>query len=123
MTVRSGDNLSEDVYVDRSREDSASERAVQALIAIAEPFLGMSRDLVERQRSSAGILLPSMHARGAGEDDWEADFGEASELPLRELGVGVGNPNDVFSHLESLTPDGGPGTGERLLANQDRTFL
>ena len=123
MTVKSGDNLSEDVYLDRSREDSASEQAEQALIAIAEPFHGMLRDLVERQPSSTGMLLPGMHTHGAGEDDWEADFGEASEPLLREVAVGVGNPEDVFSYLESLAPDGGPGAGERLLANQDRTFL
>lgn len=120
MTVRSGDNFSEDVYLDRSREHSASERAVQALIAIAEPFPGMFRDLVERQRSSTGMLLPGMHARGASEDDWEADFGEANELLLRDSAVGVGNPDDVLSHLASLTPDGGPGASESLVANQEK---
>ncbi len=97
-----------------------SERAVQTLIAIAEPFPGMFKDLVGRQRSSTGILLPGMDAR---EDDSEADFGEASELFPHDLGVAVGNPNDVISHLESFTADAGPGTGERLVADEERRIL
>lgn len=95
-----------------------SEQAVQTLIAIAEPFHGMFKDLVEGQRSSTGILLPGMNAR---EDDGEADFGEASELFSRDLGVVVGNPNVI---LESFASGAGPGTGEeRLVVDEEKRIL
>jgi hypothetical protein len=98
-----------------------SERAVQTLIAVAEP---MFKDLVERQRRPIGIRLPGMNARVARpEDDGGADFDETSELFPHDLDGAVGNPNDVISHLESFTSDAGPGTGERLVADEERRFL
>jgi hypothetical protein len=123
LTVRSGDNLSEDAFLDHPREHSMSERAVQTLIAIAEPLHGIFRDLIERRRSSTGMQLPGMNTRGTGEADSEAESGEESELFLHGLEVTVGNPDDMLSHSESFTPDAGLGAIKRLVENQDRRFL
>ena len=107
MTVRSGDDLSEDASPD-------SGRAIETLIAVTEPFRGM---LVERRRSSTGMLLPGMNTRGTGEVDWEADSGKASELLLHDLAVAVRNPDDVLDHSATFTPGAGPGT------EQDKRLL
>ncbi|KAI9443381.1 acetyl-CoA synthetase-like protein [Lactarius indigo] len=117
-----GDDLSEGV-LDRPREHSMSERAVQTLIAIAEPFPGMFKDLAERQRGSAGILFPGANVRVAHEDGGKADFSEASELFPLDLGVAVGNSDDMINHLESFTPDARPGTGETLFAGEERRIF
>jgi hypothetical protein len=77
----------------------------------------MFGDLVERRRSSTGMLLPGMNARGTGEVDWEADSGKASELLLHDLAVAVRNPDDVLDHSETFTPGAGPGT------KQDKRFM
>lgn len=100
-----------------------SERAVQTLIAIAEPLHGMFRNLVERRRSATGTLLPGVNTRGAGEANSEADFGEESELFRHDLAVRVGNPEDLLSHSESFTPGSAPGTRKGLVGNQDRRPL
>ncbi|KAH9080347.1 hypothetical protein EDB83DRAFT_971240 [Lactarius deliciosus] len=119
LTTRSADDLLEDM-LDRPREHSMSERVVQTLIAIAEPFPGMFKDLAERQRGSAGILFPGTNARVAREDGSEADFGETSELFPLDSDVPVGTPNDaITSHLESFNPDARPGTGETLFADEE----
>jgi hypothetical protein len=116
-----GDDLLEDAFLDRPREQSMSERAVQTLIAIAEPLQGMFRDLVERRRSSTGI--PGMNTRGTSEADSEADFGEESALFLHDLAVAVENPDDLLSHSESFTPGSGPGIRQGVVENQDRIFF
>ncbi|KAH9002766.1 acetyl-CoA synthetase-like protein [Lactarius hatsudake] len=117
------DDLLEDM-LDRPREHSMSERVVQTLIAMAEPFPGMFKDLTERQRGSAGILLPGTNARVAHEDGSEADFGETSELFPLDSGVALGNPDDaITSHLESFTPDARPGTGETPFADEERRIF
>lgn len=90
-----------------------SERAVQILTAIAEPFHGMFKDLVERRRNPTGILRPGLNARVARrKGDSEVDFSETSELFSHNLDGAVGDPNDVISLLESFTSDAGTGTGE-----------
>lgn len=99
LSLSGGDRLG------RPREHSMSKRAAQTLIAIAEPFHGMFKDLVEGQRSSVGILLPGMNTRVAYEDDGEADFGEASEPFAHDLDVAVWSPND-----------------EGLVADEERRF-
>ena len=119
LTVRPGGDLPEDAFIDPSREHSISERAVQTLIAIAEPFQGMFRDLVEHRRSSKGTLLPGVNTRCAG----EADLGEGSEMFHHDLGITVGNPDDLLSHSESFTPGSGPGIRQGLVENQDRRLL
>jgi hypothetical protein len=119
LTVRSGDDLPEDVFLSRPQEHSMSERAVQTLIAIAEPFHGMFRDLVERRRSSTGLLVSGTNTRSAG----EADFGEESGLFLHDLALALENPDDVLSHSESFIPGSGPGIRQRPVENQDRRFL
>ncbi|KAF8271925.1 hypothetical protein EI94DRAFT_445287 [Lactarius quietus] len=113
-----GNDLFEDAYLKRTREHYMSERAAQTLIAIAEPFRGMFRDLVERRRRSKGMRFPGINTRGAGEADWESDFGEESELFLHDLAVAVGNPNGLVSQSETFTPGAGPG-----VVNQDRKFF
>ena len=57
------------------------------------------------------------------EDDGEADFGEASELFPHDLDGGVGNTNDVISHLKSFASDARPGTGEWFVTDDERRFL
>ncbi|KAH9065257.1 acetyl-CoA synthetase-like protein [Lactarius vividus] len=117
------EDLFEDI-LDCPREHSMSERAVQTLIAIAEPFPGMFKDLAERQRGSTGVLFPGTDASIAREDGREADFGEASELFSLDSDVAIGNPSDVItSHLESFTPDARPGTGETLFADEERRIF
>lgn len=98
-----------------------SERAVETLIAIAEP---MFKDLIERHRRPTGVLPGANVRLGRREDDGEADFGEASELFRHDLDGAAGSPNDVLSHFESFVPEAaGPGTGERLVADEERRSL
>lgn len=116
LTVRPGGDLPEDAFLDPSREHSISERAVQTLIAIAEPFHGMFRDLVEPRRSSKGRLPPDVNTRGAG----EADLCEENEMFHHDLAITVGNPDDLLSHSDRFTPGSGPGIRQ---GHQDRRLL
>ncbi len=120
LTIRSDDDLSEGVWFDRPQKRSMSERAVQTLIAITEPFPKMFKHLVE-QRGTTDVLLPDMDARGAFEFSGEADSSETSELFPRDLGVASGKPNDVISsHSEFFTLDTRPETGEWFVADEKR---